>query len=99
MIYAKTGEDSNGSNWGSNLLISNADVDDTNEYENTIGQGVETSILFGRFTVTYQLYHNLFLDADVIQRNKTSALVARDLSSTVFSVGLRLNIGQRLYEF
>lgn len=99
LIYAKTGEDSNGSNWGSNLLISNVDVDDTNEYGNTIGQGVETSILFGRFTATYQLYHNLFLDADVIQRNKTSAIVARDLSSTVFSVGLRLNIGQRLYEF
>ncbi len=98
-IYAKTGEDSNGSNWGGNLLISNEDVDDTNEYGNTIGQGVETSILFGRLTATYQLYHNLFLDADVIQRNKTSAIVARDLSSTVFSVGLRLNIGQRLYEF
>lgn len=99
LIYAKTGEDSNGSNWGSNLLISNVDVDDTNEYGNTIGQGVETSIFFGRFTATYQLYHNLFLDADVIQRNKTSAIVARGLSSTVFSVGLRLNIGQRLYEF
>jgi hypothetical protein len=99
LIYAKIGEDSNGRNWGSNLLISNVDVDDTNEYGNTIGQGVETSILFGRFTATYQLYHNLFLDADVIQRNKTSAIVARDLSSTVFSVSMRLNIGQRLYEF
>ncbi|PIY11652.1 MAG: hypothetical protein COZ18_03460 [Flexibacter sp. CG_4_10_14_3_um_filter_32_15] len=98
-IYAQTGEDSNGSNWGSNLLISNVDVDDTNEYGNTIGQGIETNILFGRLTATYQLYHNLFIDADVIHRNKTSALVARDLSSTVFSVGMRLNIGQRLYEF
>ena len=98
-IYADVGRDSNGSNWGSNLLISNADVDDTNEYGNTIGQGVETTILFGRLTATYQLYHNLFIDADVIQRNETSALVARDLSSTVFSLGLRLNIGQRLYEF
>ncbi len=98
-IYADIGEDSNGSNWGSNLLISNVDVDDTNEYGNKIGQGVETSILFARFTATYQLYHNLFIDADVIQRNKTSAIVARDLSSTVFSLGLRLNIGQRLYEF
>jgi hypothetical protein len=86
------------SNYGSNVLYTY----DTrvSEYGNRVGQGNTTHLLHGDLTATYQLYHNLWIDAKQIVRRQTSATPALGNGTEAFSsVTLRWNIAQRLNEF
>jgi hypothetical protein len=96
VIFAKWGED-DGQNRGGNIL-QNSNTR-AQEYDNFIGQGIETKTLFADLTMSYQLKHNLFIDLKQVFRNKDSQDDTRDLSTTFTSFSVRLNIAQRLHEF
>ena len=97
LIYIQTGRDSTGVNWGGDILKKNTTRQQ--EYDNSIGQGVSNDILFGTFTASWQLKHNLFIDASFIIRKSESELAIYNNNTTVSSVALRWNIARRLYEF
>ncbi len=97
LSYIKTGRDSVGVNWGGDILKDNGTRQQ--EYDNEIGQGISNDILFGTFTATWQLKHNLFIDASIVVRKSESALALYDNNTTVSSLALRWNIARRLYEF
>ena len=97
LSFVKVGRDSTGVNWGADILKSNTTRE--KEYGNTIGQGISNNIALGTLTVSWQLKHNLFIDANVLVRKSESALPLYDNNTTISSVALRWNVARRLYEF
>jgi hypothetical protein len=97
LLYARYGEDEPGTNWGSNVRLDYATLEQV--YGNKIGQGVATRTAFADLTATYMLRHNLFIDAKATVRRQESALAERSRSDYIGFLALRLNIPQRLQEF
>jgi hypothetical protein len=97
LIFIDTGRDPENENWGGNILKPN----DTRqqEYNNTIGQGVSNKIMFGSFTASWQLKHNLFIDGTAIIRRSESDLILYNNNTNITTLALRWNLPQRLYEF
>jgi len=93
----KIGRDTTGVNWGGDILKNNQTRQQ--ELNNTIGQGISNDILFGSLTASWQLKHNLFIDATVILRKSESAENIFNNNTSISSLALRWNIPQRLYEF
>jgi hypothetical protein len=91
------GRDSTGVNWGSNILKNNSTRQQ--EFGNVIGQGISNEIVSGTFTASYQIRHNLFIDASFLLRKSTSTENIYNNNTSVSSLALRWNIPQRLYEF
>lgn len=97
LTMIQTGRDSTGVNWGGDILKNSSTREQ--EYDNTIGQGISNDILFGSFTMSWQLKHNLFIDASIVVRKSESDLPLYNNNTTVSSLALRWNIARRLYEF
>lgn len=97
LIYADYGTDEGSSNFGKNIFLNN--VVNSQEFGNSIAQGIQTKLLFIDFTASWQLRHNLFFDWKSIYRQVDSALDARDKDTFFTSLAVRWNIPQRLYEF
>ncbi|MEO5977265.1 MAG: hypothetical protein ABIS36_16830 [Chryseolinea sp.] len=97
LSYVKIGRDTANVNFGSNILKNNNTR--YQEYDNKIGQGISNTILFGTLTVSWQLKHNLFVDANLILRKSDLPYFNQSTNTTVSSLGLRWNIARRLYEF
>lgn len=97
VIYSEIGRDTTGVNWGSDLLKSNATREQ--EFGNTIGQGLLTKITYLDLTASYMLKHNLFIDMKLIRRDSAIPQISGTNNTTITSLALRWNIGQRLYDF
>ncbi len=83
--------------WGSDLLKPNTEREST--YGNKIGQGFKNDIVYGSFTASWHLKHNLFIDVNVVVRKSESVLNFYNNNTSITSLALRWNIAQRLYEF
>lgn len=83
--------------WGSDLLKPNTDREST--YGNKIGQGFKNDIVYGSFTASWHLKHNIFIDVNVVVRKSESVLNFYNNNTSITSLALRWNIAQRLYEF
>ncbi len=98
IIYATYGLDiDNNTNWGKDILKDYNTREQ--DYDNFIGQGVASSLLFVDFTATYQIKHNTFLDLKLISREQKSDEPTFANKSTIYSFAFRWNIAQRLQEF
>lgn len=97
LVFTTIGRDSTGENWGSNILKDYKTRQQ--EYNNTIAQGVSNDILFGSFTASWQMKHNVFIDASVLLRKSESQAAFYNNNTSITSLALRWNIPQRLYEF
>ncbi|MCC6412950.1 MAG: hypothetical protein IT270_14895, partial [Saprospiraceae bacterium] len=89
-LHMRYGENRPDENWGANALISNSSREQ--EYGNTIGQGVAGTTDLVGLDISWMLYHNLYVDLNVLYRLKNSDDNARDLTTKVIGVGLRMNI-------
>jgi hypothetical protein len=97
LSLTQTGRDGAGENWGGNIQKSNRNLQQT--FNNKIAQGRANDILFGSFTASWHLKHNIFIDGTIILRKSDSELAAFNNNASVTSLALRWNIPQRLYEF
>lgn len=97
IISARVGEDAAGANWGNNILLPNRSR--FQEYGNEIGQGVAADISIIGVDVSYQLWHNIFLDVSYFRRNKDSEDPKFSNSVNYFGGGLRMNIGRQRWDF
>lgn len=95
--FAKYGDDTQGTNWGKDVMLSY--ISREQEYGNEIGQGVATNLLYGDLTLSYMLKHNLFIDVRGIYRNLDSEIDVMDRKTIYYSGGLRWNIGKKLHDF
>lgn len=83
-------------NWGKEVMKSyDTRVQD---YDNKIGQGVTTNLLYSDLTISYMWKHNLFFDIRGIYRKLDSDLDERDANTTYFSAAMRWNIGRKIHD-
>ncbi|MBI1223999.1 MAG: hypothetical protein GC192_02065 [Bacteroidetes bacterium] len=96
-ISAKFGEDGTNQNWGGDILLDY----DTREMDfgNEIGQGIGTTTnLFG-IDISYEIWHNLNLDAHYFYRKKESSLKERNELNSYFGLGIRWNTSMTKMDF
>lgn len=97
LILMSTGRDGNNENWGGDILKDNNTRQQ--DFGNTIAQGIRQDIVYGSFTGSWMLKHNLFIDAMLITRDSKSPDPLYQNNSTITTLSLRWNIAQRHYEF
>ncbi|CAN5319705.1 hypothetical protein BH23BAC1_BH23BAC1_34840 [soil metagenome] len=97
IIQANYGADRDDLNFGGNILKSYRTR--VQDFNNDLGQGVKTDLLFFDFTASYMLKHNLFIDLKQVARKLDSEIDARSNNTLFTSVALRLNIARREHEF
>jgi len=97
LAFFEQGEDNDGSNWGSDLLKSHNTREQ--DYGNEIGQGFSSNTVFGRLNVSYQVFHNMFVDLDYIYRNKDSDLNILDRETNYIGGGIRINLAKQQMDF
>jgi hypothetical protein len=97
LFLIKSGRDGQDENWGGNLLASNTTLE--RDFGNTIAQGITNDIMFGSFSASWHLKHNLFIDGTMVLRKSTSDLAFYNNNTNVTTLALRWNIARRNYEF
>ncbi len=95
IIYFQQGLDSSGVNFGSNPLLNYNTR--PREYGFDIGSGDKATCLNAMLQVSYELRENLFFEGTLLQRNFELKNVSDN--TTVFSLGVRLNMFARNYDF
>lgn len=101
VFVVEIGRDSVGTytNYGSDILKLNNNRVPNKELGNEQNQGPSNIIAFGSLSLSYQLKHNLFIDAMITIRMSDSDIAFYNYNSNISSLALRWNIPQRLYEF
>jgi hypothetical protein len=100
VIYYKQGLDSAGVNFGSNVMESY--LTRPRDYGFSIGSGIPVNCVNASGLVTYEWKENLFLDLSIQYRNfsvNDPTGVYHSSSSTLFTAGVRLNVGRRQYDY
>lgn len=97
LIGASYGTDTATSNWGNNILLDNRTHQQ--EYGNTLEQGVKTDLVIADFTASYHVWHHLFVDIRHINRRRKNIIMPEQETTSFTSVGLRLNIAPRDFDF
>ncbi|WCL82314.1 hypothetical protein PPO43_04255 [Saprospira sp. CCB-QB6] len=95
--YAFYGQDSSGSNWGSNIHLSY--ITREQEYGNRIGQGLATHLLYLDLLGSYQLYHNLYVDLGLSFRQEKITGLTESPQAVWGRLGLRWNMLERRQDF
>lgn len=95
-IYFKQGLDSLGVDYGSNVFSSYDNR--TRNYGYFVGGGNSVQAINGYLLTSYELKENLFIDASV-QHRTYDTNIGGNSSTTVISVGVRLNGVRRLFDF
>ena len=96
VLSAKTGEDRDTLNFGSNVLLPNDER--VSDYGNEIGQGVDVSITTVGLDLSYQWKQGFYFDVFYQARNKKSDLSNKD-QDLYLGIGIRWNLGRRWLEF
>jgi len=95
-IYYYQGLDTAGINFGSNPLLSY----DTRpaDYGFVVGSGNKAKWLNAMFQLSYELRENLFIESSLLLRNY-KIKDAGKINTTLVSIGIRLNMFKRDYDF
>ncbi|MFK8009472.1 MAG: hypothetical protein AB8H03_24130 [Saprospiraceae bacterium] len=97
ILFMNYGEDTVSENWGSNILTTHLTRE--LEYGNEIGQGVGTNTIIIGIDASYQIYHNMYIDAHFFYRKMDSENDALDNTTNYIGGGFRMNIGRTRMDF
>lgn len=97
LITMNYGEDPAMENWGQNILLPSSTREQ--DFGNEIGQGVGTNTIILGLDVSYQIYHNLYIDAHFFYRKMDSENDALDNTVNYIGGGFRMNIGKTRMDF
>ena len=97
LMWAKQGVDSDGNNWGGNLLLDYETR--VSDFGNSIAQGVPLYTRFTDLRVSYMLFHNLFLDGRLLSRREKSPRNTVQHKTRLTTIALRYNIPYRQQTF
>ena len=100
VFMIEQGNDLNGDNYGSNVLLANPtrirhNTEDTGHKQL---QGSLTRTRYVDLGVSYMLMHNLYLDGNVTLRRSLNNINGTN-NLTYIQTGLRLNLARRVHEF
>ncbi len=97
VMFSNVGKDTSGVNWGSNIFLNY----DTRPIDDglTIGQGVNTNIVLFNLSASYMLFHNCFVDVNLMLRSENSVIDAYDYNALMFTTGIRWNFWKQRFDF
>ena len=96
-IYYKQGLDTGKSNLGTNVFLT-YQTRSRGEYGYFIGTGNEVKSLNLSLLTSYEVYENLYIDADFQYRTYNRAIQGNS-NTSVFSIGVRWNMARRVFDF
>lgn len=85
--------------FGGNILRNTTAETVRGVYENKIGQGAKAKQNYFDILISYQPWHNVYVDAEFLYRKKDSKINSRDQETYYFGIGARMNIAYKQYEF
>jgi hypothetical protein len=103
LFFWNQGLDSSAESFGSNIFLPNGSPYRTKDYGYRIGDGLGSKAVIASFLVSYELKQNLFIDVSALFRKQnidaspTTPAVSKNTST--FSLGVRLNMHRREFEF
>jgi len=97
LLYSTFGADTANANYGSNLLLDNADRE--KDYENSIAQGLRSNLLLLDLTLSYKIRNNWYVDVRQVFRKLNSQSELLEASSYLINVGIRLHVGRQHHYF
>ena len=96
-IYSIYGDDPPGMNYGKDIYLSyNTRVQD---YDNYVGQGIETKLLYNNISVSYLINPAYNLNFSMGYINRQLITDANTQSTSYFYVGLRTSLRNLYYDF
>ena len=97
-MYAVKGVDSSGSNWGGDVFLDYLTPPEQ-DLGNAIGQGVKSTIMIGGLRASYLVspVTNLKFEIGINVRSNTSAI--NKANSTLFTIGLKMDLGNTYHDF
>lgn len=87
-VFASFGSDSLGSNWGQNIFLDYETREQ--DYDNVLLQGVDNTYLYQEWILSWQFWHNTFIDGRLIYRQLDNEVTGNN-SELFFSLGVRMN--------
>jgi hypothetical protein len=98
LIAFRQGLDTAASDFGSNIFILSRNR--ASEYGYTTGNGVRSTVANASLWVGYELLENLFVDVSLLHRRQSVPAFAQlSQKSTLLTIGLRLNMYRREYDY
>ena len=98
LIYWQQGLDSaSGRNSGADIFRLNTDMRNSN-YGYSMLNGVKSTGVNASFLASYEIYENIFIDANLLFRRFTKGNVAAQ-NTTMFGLGVRMNLWFREYDY
>ncbi len=99
VIVFSQGVDTGSSNYGGNIFLLNS-TRSLGDYGYTIANEVRANGLNASAWVGYEVVENLFIDASLMYRRyHAAAATIQSRNSTMFTIGLRLNMFRREYDY
>lgn len=92
LILANYGADTDSTFWGNNIMVSNTLR--VQNYNNVTTQGVFTKTLLFGIDVSYQIYHNVFLEGFYFYRKKDIENIIQLDKINYFGGGVRINLSR-----
>ncbi|MEH0158118.1 hypothetical protein V6R21_28890 [Limibacter armeniacum] len=96
-IYVEQGLSTETENWGDDIFRDYTTR--VQEYGNKTGQGVASKTLMAEANVSYQFFHNFFVDLQYIYRKQSIEEMATPYNTSYTNLAIRWNVGQKLNEF
>lgn len=85
--------------FGGNILRNTTAESVQGVYGNNIGQGAKAKQNYLDILISYQPWHNVYVDAEILYRNKNSKIKTRSEETFYFGIGARMNLPYKQYEF
>ena len=97
VLLMESGEDNDTTNWGANILLPHTTREQ--DFGNLTGQGIAATTQLATINISYQLFHNTFVEVHYFYRKKDSALKDRSQTTNYIGGGVRMNIGNKRLDY
>lgn len=103
LFYWKQGLDSSAESFGSNIFLPNGPPYRTREFGYHVGDGLGSKTFIASFLLSYEVRQNLFIDLSAFFRKQnidaSPSTPPISTNTSVISLGVRLNMHRREFEF
>jgi hypothetical protein len=97
LILANKGEDSEGQNWGGNILLPYTTR--MQDFGNETGQGFASKTTLFGLDISFEAWHNVFIDLQYFYRKNNSPLPNLAGTDSYFGAGFRWNVSPERMDF
>lgn len=96
-VMARYGDDPPGENWGNDIFKDYTSRQD--DFNNRIGQGIDTDVYLLSLGASHTLFYNYFIDFKYLFRHQNPTSNTPNLISHYFSIGIRANVSPKPLDY